>query len=58
MHGFAINIAKESLPPFLAITPCGLDGVSMTCLSSEAKTDISITEAVEVFGIAMEQALC
>ncbi len=57
MHGFAINITKESLPPFLAITPCGLDGVSMTCLASEAKTDISMTEAVEVFGKAMEKVL-
>ncbi|MGB0292116.1 MAG: lipoyl(octanoyl) transferase LipB [Luteolibacter sp.] len=57
MHGFAINITKESLPPFLAITPCGLDGVSMTCLASEAKTDISMNEAVEVFGEAMEKVL-
>lgn len=57
MHGFAINITKESLPPFLAITPCGLDGVSMTCLASEAKTDISMNEAVEVFGETMEKVL-
>ena len=57
MHGFAINITKESLPPFLAITPCGLDGVSMTCLASEAKTNISMNEAVEVFGEAMEKVL-
>ena len=28
MHGFAINITRASLPPFLAITPCGLDGVT------------------------------
>lgn len=48
MHGFAINITRESLPPFFAITPCGLDGVSMTCLANEAGKDISIREAVEV----------
>lgn len=45
MHGFAINITKLSLPPFLAITPCGLDGVSMTCLESEAGRPITIEEA-------------
>ena len=45
MHGFAINITRESLPPFLAITPCGLDGVSMTCLEAEAKQPITVTEA-------------
>jgi len=48
MHGFAINITKECLPPFLAITPCGLDGVSMTTLSAEAGKEISVTEAAEV----------
>lgn len=50
MHGFAINITRESLPPFFAITPCGLDGVRMTCLSDEAGREISIHEAVEVIG--------
>lgn len=48
MHGFAINITKESLPPFFAITPCGLDGVTMTCLENEAGCDIAMREAVEV----------
>ncbi len=45
MHGFAINITQESLPPFLAITPCGLDGVSMTTLSAEAGREIRVKEA-------------
>ncbi len=35
MHGFAINVEPRSLPPFLSITPCGLDGVTMTCLRCE-----------------------
>lgn len=48
MHGFAINITKESLPPFFAITPCGLDGVSMTCLEAEAGRKITVREAAEV----------
>ena len=36
MHGFALNISPESLPPFLAITPCGIDGVTTTCLHHES----------------------
>lgn len=48
MHGFAINITKESLPPFFAITPCGIDGVSMSCLETEARREISVAEAAKV----------
>lgn len=48
MHGFAINITKESLPPFFAITPCGIDGVSMSCLENEAGRGITVAEASEV----------
>jgi lipoyl(octanoyl) transferase len=36
LHGFGINLTKEALRGFQAITPCGLDGVSMTCLSAES----------------------
>lgn len=50
MHGFAINITKESLPPFFAITPCGLDGVAMTCLEDEADREISVSEAAMMVG--------
>jgi lipoyl(octanoyl) transferase len=42
MHGFAINVTRASLPPFLAITPCGLDGVGMTCLDAESSTPIGM----------------
>ncbi len=35
MHGFALNILPTSLPPFRAITPCGIQGVQMTCLERE-----------------------
>jgi lipoyl(octanoyl) transferase len=51
MHGFAINITRESLPPFLAITPCGIADVSMTCLESEAKQPVSMDDA---FGVIAE----
>ena len=55
MHGFALNITHECLPPFLAITPCGLDGVTMTSLAAEAGRAISIAEAVAVFSEQLRQ---
>ena len=48
MHGFAINITRESLPPFFAITPCGIDGVSMSCLETEAGQPITVAQAADV----------
>jgi len=48
MHGFAINITKECLPPFFAITPCGIDSVEMTCLSNEVNKEISVKEFAQV----------
>jgi lipoyl(octanoyl) transferase len=36
MHGVALNVTPESLPPFEVITPCGIDGVAMTCLHDES----------------------
>src|SRR5262249_781472 len=36
-HGFAVNITRESLPPFQSITPCGIGGVAMTALDLEAR---------------------
>ncbi|MEO5714546.1 MAG: lipoyl(octanoyl) transferase LipB [Luteolibacter sp.] len=48
MHGFAINITNESLPPFFAITPCGIDGVTMSSLENEAKRPINVREAADV----------
>ncbi|MEY4244552.1 MAG: lipoyl(octanoyl) transferase LipB [Verrucomicrobiota bacterium] len=48
MHGFAINITQESLSPFFAITPCGIDGVSMSCLETEAGQLITVAQAADV----------
>ena len=53
MHGFAINISRHCLPPFRAITPCGLDGVTMTSLESEADREIPM----EVAAAALTSAL-
>jgi lipoyl(octanoyl) transferase len=44
MHGFAINVTREALPPFFAITPCGIDGVRMTCIEDEAGRPVSVAE--------------
>ena len=44
MHGFAINITRESLLPFFAITPCGIDGVIMSCVENEAGRPISVDQ--------------
>ncbi|MBT8036000.1 MAG: lipoyl(octanoyl) transferase LipB [Verrucomicrobiae bacterium] len=44
MHGFAINLTKESLNGFLSITPCGIDGVTMTSLESECGSDVDVKE--------------
>ena len=49
MHGFAINITAESLLPFFAITPCGLDGVVMSCVSQEAGKAVSVAEFADAF---------
>lgn len=44
MHGFAINVTRECLLPFFAITPCGIDGVVMTCVENEAGRPVSVAE--------------
>ena len=48
MHGFALNVTNQCLPPFFAITPCGLDGVSMTSLETETRRPITIAEVAQV----------
>ncbi len=57
MHGFAINVTRESLPPFLAITPCGLDGVSMTCLEAEAAEPIGMDLATSMISSRLRDFL-
>ena len=46
MHGFAINITRESTQAFTHITPCGLSGVEMTSLAHESGADISLEDAL------------
>ena len=49
MHGFAINIAPECLLPFFAITPCGIDGVVMSCVAQEAGREVAVKEFADAF---------
>lgn len=49
MHGFAINITAESLLPFFAITPCGIDGVVMSCVAQEARRPVTVKEFAAAF---------
>ncbi|MGB0992745.1 MAG: lipoyl(octanoyl) transferase LipB [Akkermansiaceae bacterium] len=57
MHGFAINVTKQSLPGFLSITPCGIDGVSMTSVESECGEPVSTQEFAEKCLAHLESAL-
>src|SRR5262249_48372599 len=50
-HGFAINVTRESLPPFQSITPCGIGGVAMTALDLEARA----SAGVDAFGKVVEK---
>jgi lipoyl(octanoyl) transferase len=43
MHGFGLNVGSD-LSGFQAITPCGIQGVTMTSLSRELGREISIEE--------------
>ena len=46
MHGFAINITRESTEAFAHITPCGLSGVEMTSLAHESGAAITLEDAL------------
>lgn len=56
MHGFAINITETSLTGFNHITPCGIQGVSMTNLSSEAGKSITTQEFSKALLPELEKA--
>ena len=43
MHGFALNVCGD-FSPFSQITPCGIAGVTMTNLETEAGGELSVRE--------------
>lgn len=50
MHGFALNVTRESLTPFGAITPCGIEGVKMTCIEHESGREADVRSTAEAIG--------
>ncbi len=44
MHGFALNVTAESLAGFQSIVPCGIQGVSMTCLDAESGGSLKVED--------------
>ncbi len=55
MHGFALNVTRQCLPPFFAITPCGLDGVTMTSLETETGRPIIVRQAADVVATELQK---
>lgn len=55
LHGFALNVQRISLPPFQAITPCGLDGVKMTCAEEECGHPIGMGEMKTAISTALRE---
>lgn len=49
MHGFGLNVGPD-LAGFAAITPCGIRGVTMTSLSLEHGSEITVLEAAAAAG--------
>jgi len=48
MHGFAINVTKESLSGFRHIIPCGVQAIESVCLSDLAGCEISVATTAAV----------
>ncbi len=55
LHGFGINVTRESLTGFQSITPCGLEGVSMTSLENELNTDIKMSDFKKKIGHCFQE---
>lgn len=55
MHGFAINVTRQCLPPFMAITPCGLGGVRMSCVEDEAGREVTIADFSQAIAATLRQ---
>lgn len=48
MHGFAINVTKESLSGFRHIIPCGVQAIESVCLSDLTGCEISVATTASV----------
>jgi lipoyl(octanoyl) transferase len=54
MHGFALNVTRESLTGFAHITPCGIGGVQMTSLESEG-ADVEVRAVADWLAANLEK---
>jgi lipoyl(octanoyl) transferase len=45
MHGFALNVTKESLSGFRHIIPCGVQAIESVCISDLAGSEITVETA-------------
>ena len=55
LHGLALNVQKISLAPFQMITPCGIDGVAMTCIENEINRPISMKEVKKLMTESLQK---
>jgi len=46
MHGFGLNVGSD-LSGFAAITPCGIEGVTMTSISRELSRNVPVEEVAD-----------
>jgi|TARA_B110000914_G_scaffold71613_1_gene62708 lipoyl(octanoyl) transferase len=55
LHGFALNVQAITMPPFQFITPCGIDGVSMTCAEDETQKTITVSRMKSVMETTLRE---
>ena len=58
LHGFALNVQELSLAPFQKITPCGIDGVTMTSVESEINQTVSMKEIKIIMTESLQKVFC
>jgi lipoyl(octanoyl) transferase len=56
MHGFALNVCGD-LGPFQEITPCGIQGVTMTSLAEESRLAVTVQDAAEAVNRRFAESL-
>lgn len=56
-HGLAINVTSRALQGFAAITPCGLDGVSMTSLADEGAAGLTPQTFADLLQPRLDEAI-
>lgn len=57
LHGLALNVQRQSLPPFQAITPCGIADVTMTSIESELNRPVEMSEVKNLLAVEYEKLL-